>query len=482
MYLRKSRAEQCQTIEETLRKHKETLLEYAVKNNINIAKEDIYEEVVSGESLYARPQMLKLLEKVSNRYYCGVICMDIDRLGRGGMSDQGIILETFKQSDTQILTPSKIYDLNDENDENNIEFKAFFARFEYKQIKKRMRAGAEKSVKEGGYPALAPYGYRNATINKRPSLEIYEPEAKIVRMIFDLYANQKLGCQAITYAVNATGAKPHRADTFGKVTILRILKNPAYIGKIHWRKNSSTEKQVIVDGIHQPIIDTDTWERAQAILKTHYHPPCNTGEIKNSLSGVVYCKNCESLMKRASPNIQRKNQIASLRCPNKNCVTGSRFEYVEKSVIKYLREKLDRLDSEFTIVNTHIVDYSEEIIAIESNIKETEKQRNKLHDLLERGIYDIDTFLERQTILNNRTEELNKQLSVIKQKQKDCKILDIETMRKNITNVLETYWTSSPAERNQLLKTVLEKVIYYKEKGWKPAEFELDLILKQVYF
>ena len=107
MYLRKSRAEQCQTIEETLRKHKETLLEYAVKNNINIAKEDIYEEVVSGESLYARPQMLKLLEKVSNRYYCGVICMDIDRLGRGGMSDQGIILETFKQSDTQILTPSK---------------------------------------------------------------------------------------------------------------------------------------------------------------------------------------------------------------------------------------------------------------------------------------------------------------------------------------------------------------------------------------
>ena len=58
IYLRKSRAdEEAATIEDTLRRHKETLLAFADKQpNMQIYK--IYEEVVSGDSLYARPQML----------------------------------------------------------------------------------------------------------------------------------------------------------------------------------------------------------------------------------------------------------------------------------------------------------------------------------------------------------------------------------------------------------------------------------------
>lgn len=63
IYLRKSRADQG-TVEDTLRKHKETLLDYAAKHNIFVSLNDIYEEVISGESLYARPQMLRLLSDV----------------------------------------------------------------------------------------------------------------------------------------------------------------------------------------------------------------------------------------------------------------------------------------------------------------------------------------------------------------------------------------------------------------------------------
>ena len=55
-------------------------------------------------------------------------------------------------------------------------------------------------------------------------------------------------------------------------------------------------------------------------------------------------------------------------------------------------------------------------------------------------------------------------------------------MRKNINNVLEFYWDSPPTTRNTLLRGVLDKVIYYKEKEWGAAEFEIELVLKQVYF
>ena len=53
--------------------------------------------------------------------------MEIDRLGRGDMEDQGLILKTFKNANTLIVTPRKIYDLNDEFDEEYTEFEAFMA-------------------------------------------------------------------------------------------------------------------------------------------------------------------------------------------------------------------------------------------------------------------------------------------------------------------------------------------------------------------
>ena len=87
-----------------------------------------------------------------------VLCMDIDRLGRGTMSQQGVILETFKEAGVKIITPQKTYDLLDEMDEDYTELQTFFARKELKLIKKRMRRGVERTAADGGYLANAPYG------------------------------------------------------------------------------------------------------------------------------------------------------------------------------------------------------------------------------------------------------------------------------------------------------------------------------------
>ena len=84
MYLRKSRAEEGMSTDEVLAKHKAALLDLA--DRLGIVVEHIYEEVVSGEKLYARPEMLKLLERIRAGEVDAVLCMDIDRLGRGGVS------------------------------------------------------------------------------------------------------------------------------------------------------------------------------------------------------------------------------------------------------------------------------------------------------------------------------------------------------------------------------------------------------------
>ena len=156
VYLRKSRADrQDESIDDTLQRHRDTLLALAGDRGDTVAA--VYEEVVSGDSLYARPEMLRLLEDVSAGRYEGVLCMDIDRLGRGGMSDQGIILDAFKNSGTRIITPRKVYDLNNELDEEYTEFETCLARRELKLIKRRMQRGLRKTVDEAarfvGFPA-----------------------------------------------------------------------------------------------------------------------------------------------------------------------------------------------------------------------------------------------------------------------------------------------------------------------------------------
>lgn len=106
IYLRKSRADDTsEPLEVTLQRHRQMLEKYMQQHDIAVQDEDVFEEVVSGDSLYARPQMLRLLEAVEAGTYTGVLCVDIQRLGRGSMQDQGMILDAFKWSDTKIITP-----------------------------------------------------------------------------------------------------------------------------------------------------------------------------------------------------------------------------------------------------------------------------------------------------------------------------------------------------------------------------------------
>lgn len=162
MYLRKSRADmeaEARGEGETLAKHKKALLTVAKQQNLKIVR--IRQEIISGESLIHRPEMMELLKEVESGLYDAVLVMDMDRLGRGNMREQGMILETFQKSRTKIITPRKTYDLQDEWDEEYSEFEAFMARKELKVITRRLQGGRIRSVEEGNYIGTRPpYGYQ----------------------------------------------------------------------------------------------------------------------------------------------------------------------------------------------------------------------------------------------------------------------------------------------------------------------------------
>ena len=216
IYLRKSRADE-NNPNETLEKHKEILLDYANENALAVI--DIYEEVVSGGMLYNRFEMLKLLDNIPKGLYDAVLCIDLDRLGRGSAADSERIFDVLKKYNIKIITLKKVYDLNNEYDEDYSEFEMFMARKELKFITRRMNRGRVKSINDGCFVSGAPFGYRNAVINRRHTLEIYEPEAKYVRMIFDMYVNQNQGLTAISRCLESLGVTSKKGTPLNRSTI-----------------------------------------------------------------------------------------------------------------------------------------------------------------------------------------------------------------------------------------------------------------------
>ena len=92
--------------------------------------------------------MQELLTDVENGLWAGVLVIEVERLARGNTLDQGIVSNTFKYSNTKIITPTKIYDPNNEFDEEYFEFGLFMSRREYNTIKRRLHRGIIESVKE----------------------------------------------------------------------------------------------------------------------------------------------------------------------------------------------------------------------------------------------------------------------------------------------------------------------------------------------
>lgn len=291
VYLRKSRADESapdSSIEETLSRHEKTLLSLGKQMNLNITK--IYREVVSGDTIASRPMVQELLADVEAGLWDGVLVMEIERLARGDTIDQGIISQTFKYSDTKIITPIKTYNPNNEFDEEYFEFGLFMSRREYKVINRRLQRGRLASVKEGKYVGnVAPYGYRRIPVlnGKGYTLEPLESEADVVKLIFDMYTNgvvnenaqrERIGASKICKQLKQLGIKSRKNDFWSPETIKGILHNPVYIGKIRWNARAHVSKivngvkvnsrprnkdYITTDGLHPPIISLDTWNLAQ---------------------------------------------------------------------------------------------------------------------------------------------------------------------------------------------------------------------------
>ena len=496
-YLRKSRADRDAELrgeEDTLKRHRELLTQYAERNHIRIAR--FYCEVVSGDTIDGRPVMQELLSDVESGKWDGVLVVEVERLARGNTRDQGIVAEAFKYSDTKIITPSKTYDPNNEFDEEYFEFGLFMSRREFKTINRRLQRGRLASVSEGKFVgSTPPYGYRKVRIphEKGYTLEIIPEQAQIVRQIFQWYCNgevqpdgsiRQFGTDTIAAKLDALGIKPTNSAAWSKATIRDMLRNETYTGKIIWGKEKEVkvpENEKIIkirtrpadykcfQGLHPAIIEPELFAAAQQRLRVMRKctSPVSTG-LQNPLAGVVYCKKCGHMMTRLAPN--NRNKYASLKCPNRYCNNvSSPIFLIEKQFLSFLQEWLDSygLDQSsvpFVPLQEQLSEKEALLKKVETDIATYQGQKEKAYDLLERGIYSVEVFQQRQKTLQNALAQLDESHAALLAEIEHINRMtdEQENYFPKIRNLLETYHTNTPAVNNHIIHEVIDKIYYEK--------------------
>ena len=507
MYLRKSRkdleAEQ-HGAGETLANHEKELT--ALANRLEIQIEHIYKEVVSGDTIAARPQMQQLLADIENGIWDGVLVTEIERLGRGATIDQGIISQVFSLSGCKIITLNKIYDPNNEFDEEYFEYGLFQSRREYKAINRRQQRGIEQSLKDGKWVYnRSPYGYKSVklTDQKGYKLEIIPEQAEIIKLIYDCYTERSMGYGAIGEMLRDMHIDTDKRN-WSSACIQSILKNPVYCGWVKRGQRAIKKTTVngqlklarpreqdfrLYPGLHDPIISQEQFDKVQQMFASHdKHPIGNQLEIKNALAGLVYCKKCGQKMIRRPDS--RGNARPLIICRNKLCdnIAGDQEVMTEKT-ISILRNYLESMVSE-NPPNTSIhIDkrynfLNETKIKVLDKLKEAEGKLNKTYELIEQGIYSPEEFLTRSSAIKNEISDLEQQLQKI-ETDIACEkaIIDKkENYIPKLKNALEIFYSVSPAEQNALLIELIERIDFLKERRSKNGpkdNFELFVQLKR---
>ena len=515
VYLRKSRSDDPMlSVEEVLAKHESIISGWIEKNlDAPIPTENYYREVVSGETIQSRPEMKKLLKRIESANAKAVLVVECARLGRPDLEEIGKLSKLFRYTSTLIITPQRMFDLRDEYDREQFEREMMRGNEYLEYTKKILRRGKEVSLRDGWYiNAVIPYGYKREWVyegkRKRPTLTIVEDEAKVVRMIFDWYANEGIGATKICQKLNEIGIKARKGGLWKKSSITNIIKNEHYIGKVVIRKHIDVktvedfeitthcvlnDEYEIVDGRHPAIIDEETFYKANNKIR-RYPSVRPSAVLVNPFASILKCECGRVMIRRRNRNSYRYLCDEQMFCGNASIGEEALIE----AVVAKLKESLEELSVKVKDEDSKNKKekHTEYVSLLESKLVEVEKKELSLwekysEEKMPKRIFD--------SLIAKCAEEKQSLESALKEAYADePQFTDYKGAIATLHEAIEALpdVSVSASVKNKLLLSVVDKIVYRRPKairmsledaekkgvklegGWYCPDFEIDVYLK----
>lgn len=294
-----------------------------------------------------RPDLQRMLKAIERKQIDLVITKDLSRLGRNYLQTGQLLEEFFPRHGVRYIALNDSVDSDRENNDI-VPFKNILNEFYSRDVSKKVHSSYVTKAKTGQFTGcLAPFGYKKSPEN-RNQLLIDEDTAWIVRKIFEYarnghgpnYIRRKLEDEEIPAPVwwNRQKGLRNKMSKFeiadperGRfmwdfTTIKEILSNPVYIGaiasqktdyrfKTGWIKDKKAEEWIVVEDMHEPVIDRETFELVQGKVKSRKRPDAwgNFGIF----AGLLKCGQCGSAMNVRITNSKAKEKIFTCSKYNK---------------------------------------------------------------------------------------------------------------------------------------------------------------------
>ena len=461
-----------------------------------------------------RPGLDALRDAAEAGYIEAVWCLSADRLARL-YAYQVIVLDELARHGVSVSFHDTPRIEDDPQARLLTQVQGVIAEYERAKIAERYRRGKLWRARAGEVVAWKPpYGYRRiARVDDRPAhLEVFEPEAAVVRRIFDDYVRKDLPMRQITKGLNYDGiGSPSGKAVWGVSTIARILRNEAYIGRVYANRTESVPDRCVAGKMRQVRRPRDQWIAiaVPAILNDELFEAAQRVSRDNSrwnprraepghwlLRGLVKCGHCEvgvSCHKMRGRNgafhryyyCRNHDPLRAggehRRCPERNI----RADELDAFVFEQVRDTLLRpevLLSGEQAVSVRREPGADELLEaqlarLKRKIDAVAGERRRLADLYQAAFIAREELLRRGHELQRRERDLQDQRDTLIAQRKE--LAHQNTLRKRIADFSARVGAAVDDldfhQRQKLLRLVVEHVLV---TGWR-VEIQLRIPLDE---
>ncbi len=482
-YLRKSRGEK----DGDLEKHRTILVDMCLKNDFKYIE---YAEIGTSDSIDMRPKMIQLLKDVESGIFDAVCVVDYDRLGRGDLGEQDRIKKAFQNSNTLIITPDKVYDLNNDLDDTYADFKGLFARQEYKMIVKRLRQGKKVGSRRGdwtnGSPPF-PYEYeRYKDKYNEKGLVVNDEHYKLYREIIGMSLNG-MTPNNIAINLNQRGILTKRGNYWSGVIIQRLLLDETHLGKIisnktrgdgHKHKKPGAKKVesipkeewIIIENCHIPVKTKEEHDIISDMIASRTLIPHRARKQTHTFSGLIRCAKCGHCLTfgKSSTN---KDVIMIKPCWYKDplgntCKNGgillSVFEDIVLNEIRNFKDNYAIQEAEMSRTNDNVL--KSLVAEKETSLIKFKKALDVVNDGYELGDYSRDVWQERKKKWEDKINQTNDELYQLKKQLNSSPTISSYMRQQNIEKFFDNIQSvTTNKERNDLYRSIIESIVWLKQ-------------------
>ena len=518
IYLRLSRDDGNEE-SQSIQSQREILTRYVSENGWKIYDEYV-DDGFSGTN-FNRPDFQRMINDIERGIINMVITKDLSRLGRNYILVGYYTEDYFPEKKVRYIAVSDGYDSDNEDGNDFVPLRNFMNEWYAKDTSKKIRSILNEKAKNGEpkRTCFPLYGYAFNEKNERiPDSET----APIVKLIFDKFIElgsiakvvaflkeEKIKTpkfyNAIKYKYNKSkilSLPESQSYNWSAETVREIIKRDEYLGiyrtaqtkSISFKNKRRFENKdcFIFENRYEPLVDKDTWELAQTLLRKTKGSSISVQE--NIFKGLIYCFDCEEQMRLEKRGNKITNQYDyrfycyHKDCEHQNSIPKSMLENIIIKELMTLKDVILSQKDEFISFALSYkpdskrisLDLNKELSILNSRAEETNKFIENLIVQNAKGLIPQSTLTSLLEKHKREKSAIDNEIRKIKKRMRDEQV-DITTEEK-IKEILEII--ESGCESNVLRAEVIQRLIskiYIRTRYVKEGSHEREVDITIVY-